>query len=83
MGFNGMLKNSSEDVLPYELYCMILWNLKGMYTVKIKARTQDLNQSAMVISKQILQAHKSNCQMLYESKSPTAAFRSTMETPVT
>ncbi len=62
---------------------MILWILKGMCTVKTEARTHDLNQSAAVISQQILQAHKSNRQLLYEPKSPIAAFRSTMETPIT
>ena len=81
--FNGTLENSSEDVVPHELHSMILWILKGMYTVKTEARTHDLNQSATVISQQILQAHKSNRQILYEPKSPTAAFRSTMETPIT
>ena len=58
--FNGTLENSSEDVVPHELHSMILWILKGMYTVKTEARTHDLNQSATVISQQILQAHKSN-----------------------
>jgi hypothetical protein len=81
--FNGTLENSSKDVVPHELHSMILWVLKGMYTVKTEARAHDLNQSAMVISQQILQAHKSNRQVLYEPKSPTAAFRSTMETPIT
>ncbi len=61
---------------------MILWILKGMYTVKSEARTHALNQSATGISQQILQAHKSNRQILYEPKS-TAAFQSTMETPIT
>ena len=73
--FNGTLENSSEDVVPHELHSMILWILKGMYTVKAEARAHELNQSATVISQQILQAHK--------PKSPTATFRSTMETPIT
>ena len=81
--FNGSLENSSEDVVPHKLHSMILWILKGMYTVKAEARAHELNQSATVISQQILQAHKSNRQILYEPKSPTAAFRSTMETPIT
>ncbi len=75
--FNGTL-----EVVPHELHSMILWILKGMYTVKSEARTHALNQSATVISQQILQAHKSNRQILYEPKS-TAAFRSTMESPIT
>ena len=78
--FNGMLEN---DVVPHELHCMILWMLKGMYTVKTEARTHDLKKSATVISQQILQAHKSNRQIMYEPKSSTAAFRSTMESPIT
>ena len=48
--FNGTLENSSEGVVPHELHSMILWILKGMYTVKSEARMHDLNQSAMVIS---------------------------------
>jgi len=79
--FNGTLENF--DVVPDELHNMILWILKGMYTVKTDARTHDLNQSALVISQHILQAHKSNRQILYEPKSPVAPFRSTMETPIT
>ena len=81
--FNGSLENSSKHEIPHELYYMILWILKGMYTVKTEAQTHDLSQSAMIISQQVKQAHKSNYQMLHKPKSPTAAFGSTMETPVT
>ena len=61
---------------------MILWILKGMYTVKTDVRTHKVNQSAAVISQQILQAHESNRQQ-YQLKCSTAAFRSMTETPQT
>ena len=33
--FNEILENSLEDVVSHELYCIILWILKGMYTVNL------------------------------------------------
>lgn len=80
--FNGMLENSSENVVPHELHRIILSILKGMYTVKTEARTHDLNQSETVISLQILQ-HINQIIKYCMNPSHQLLIRSAMESPIT
>uniref|UniRef100_UPI00358F8547 uncharacterized protein n=1 Tax=Myxine glutinosa TaxID=7769 RepID=UPI00358F8547 len=71
--FTGTLENSEHCVVPQELHSMVLWIMKGTTTVKTEARAQEFNRSASILSQQIVQAHKSNRQLLYDPKSPVAA----------
>ena len=66
--FTGTLENSEHYIVPHGLHIMMLWILKGTTTVKTETHAQQLNKSASIISQQIVEAHKSNRQLLHDPK---------------
>ena len=83
MGFQRSLDDVGEAVVPHELHNVTLWMPKGVHTVKTEARMHALHRSASFISRQIMQTHISDRQVLYMPKSVDApGYRSTVETPL-
>ena len=81
--FKGSLVDEHSGT-PTELPNMLLWTLKGVHTIKTEARQRALDQSASFLAQQILQAHKTDHQVLYTPQNKdTPGFQSTVETPLT
>ena len=79
--FNGSLTNCEEQCVPAELVTMMMWIVQGAQTAMTDTRAKELNNTCRILSNSIVQACKTNRQMSLTTKSTTAEFRCTFESP--
>ncbi len=77
--FDGSLKDSLNSGIPAPLFIFIQWLLQGTQPAKSTACTTDVEQSAKIIGQHIIQAMKTDRQILNKDSS---SVRTTIETPL-